>query len=201
MGSDPFGDQINLIADSDGAMIKASCKNLKDFRKFIQQCLETCAGRGPSAGSYAVIRNIRPNVFEKICQVETSESTRLTYDYMTQQMIVKCMPGAIHDIPCARLIYEIIECVCNIPGHTQYSVVPMATTRMIVPGIRSKEGDQGLKPETRGSKDAWPSLMMEVCTLLKTIKVSSDKYCTVRVLRIITTAQMRCSVVAGELVR
>ena len=123
--------------------------------------------------------------------------------YLTQQLIVKYMPGATHEIPCARLIYRVIECVRNTPGHTEYSVVPMATTRMNVPGIMSKEGDQGLKPETRGSKDAWPFLMVEVCTLLKTIKAHliSTAQCEYSESLPQAPAQMRCSVVAGELAR
>ena len=109
-----------------------------------------------------MMKNVGSNVFERICEIESSESTRLTYDYITQRLIIKCKPGAIHGVACARVIYGIMECVRNIPGHTRYSVCPMAASWMSVPGVRSKEGDQGLKPNTRVSKEAWPSLMVEV---------------------------------------
>ena len=160
--SDPFTDLITLIADSDNAMIKTSCRNLKEFRKFVSRCLANCAERGPAEGCYAAMRNVGSSVFERICEIEFSEPTRLTYDYITQQLIIKCMPGTVHEIACARVVDEIKECIRNIPGQTRFSVCPMGASRVTVPGVRSKEGDQGLKPTTRVSKEAWPSLMVEV---------------------------------------
>lgn len=59
-----------------------------------------------------------PKVFERICEMESSESARLTYDYITQQPMIKYMPGPIHDMPCGRVKYEIMGCVRNILGHT-----------------------------------------------------------------------------------
>jgi hypothetical protein len=40
--------------------------------------------------------------------------------------------------------------------------VIVGASRYEVPGVRSKEGDQGFKPRSRMSSSDWPSLMIEV---------------------------------------
>ena len=39
----------------------------------------------------------------------------------------------------------------------------LGTATFSVPRVRSKQGDATLKPSTRHTKDAWPSLVFEVC--------------------------------------
>ena len=65
----------------------------------------------------------------------------------------------------------------SLPGHDRYSVRIMSATRYTVPGVRSKEGDQTLKPATRNGLLDWPSLVMEVWTLLLGITLLSDHFC------------------------
>lgn len=50
----------------------------------------------------------------------------------------------------------------------------MSATRYTVPGVRPKEGDQTLKPAMRNGLLDWPSLVMEVRTLLLGITFLSD---------------------------
>ena len=55
------------------------------------------------------------------------------------------------------------EKITLIPGHTMRSVVPLGTTRMTVPGRRSKEPDLTLRPATRArANNRWPSVVIEV---------------------------------------
>lgn len=87
---------------------------------------------------------------------------RFTYDYGSESLIIKFMPGVAHQITAAELTIHIREKVAGLPGHSLYSVCGVGTAEFEVPGQLRIQGDSGLKPETRVLESAWPSLMVEV---------------------------------------
>ncbi|KAG0138478.1 hypothetical protein HOY82DRAFT_545087 [Tuber indicum] len=73
------------------------------------------------------------------------------------------MPGAAHGITSRSFMMELAVKISSIPGHQKHSSILLGRSRFSVPGKRSKEGDEGIKPTaTRRSRDDWPSLVVEV---------------------------------------
>lgn len=61
-----------------------------------------------------------------------------------------------------NLWLEIKDRIRDMPGHSGYSIRTFGGTRFDLTGIRSKEGDQAIGPATRGAKNVWPSVVIEV---------------------------------------
>lgn len=76
-------------------------------------------------------------------------------------VIITVMPGLKHEVTSWTLCTEIISAIARIPGHNNYSVRILGSTRFHYPGKRSKEGDGGIRCATRQSSK-WPNLMIEV---------------------------------------
>jgi len=76
-------------------------------------------------------------------------------------MIVRLIPGGEHEITGCKFLANIRLKISSIPGHTYWSVVNVGRTRMVVPGMRSKKGDEGIRPGIRG-RNQWPLVMIEV---------------------------------------
>ena len=70
--------------------------------------------------------------------------------------------GAEHERVGGSFYQEIVQKITSIPGPTHRSIEPFCSTRVQVPGVRGKEGDESLGPVTRVGRDAWPSLVIEV---------------------------------------
>lgn len=86
---------------------------------------------------------------------------RFTSEDLLNATILRITPGPEHNIVAYDLYMEIVYKIASIPGHSRHSVSPVGATRFLDPGVRSKEGDQGLQPVTRGGRDCWPSLIIE----------------------------------------
>ena len=163
-GSDYFGELAALIDSKGSGSMKTRFDGVGQYREFLQLKLEECLNSGPACGCYLSITNVTPAIFDRISGVhlEVSKTSRLTYDYVRQKLIVRLMPGAAHEIVSVEFLRQITESICNIPGHTRFSIAGLGATRFKVPGVGSKEGDQGLKPATRTAQGDWPSLVIEV---------------------------------------
>ncbi|KAG0137887.1 hypothetical protein HOY82DRAFT_644895 [Tuber indicum] len=102
------------------------------------------------------------SIEEQLQLFQQRSSVRFTFENVLNATILRIMPGPEHEKVGFRLVTEIVIKIASIPGHTHRSVEGVGATRFKVPGVRSKEGDQGLHPETRVGRDAWPSIMIEV---------------------------------------
>ena len=115
--------------------------------------------------SFAYFAGITDRDFEAIetqlMIVQLRSAVRFTFDNYLNAAIVRIMPGPEHGCIACELYREIVRKIESIPGHL-YSICAVCATRFKVPGVGSKEGDQGLRPDTRVGRDAWPSLMIEV---------------------------------------
>ena len=74
------------------------------------------------------------------------------------------MPDPIHETMGIEFYCDIRDVINRIPGHRN-STTGTAATRCRVRGEGAKEGDMGLKPNTRVNKEDWPSLVIEVGAL------------------------------------
>ncbi|KAG0635812.1 hypothetical protein HOY80DRAFT_415451 [Tuber brumale] len=99
---------------------------------------------------------------EQLKVVQLRSAIRFTFENCLNAAIIRIMPGPEHEKVGVCLYTKIVRKIASLPGHNDESVVGVGATRFNVPGVRSKEGDQGLHPDTRLGRDAWPSLMIEV---------------------------------------
>ena len=87
-------------------------------------------------------------------------TVRFTFENAVNAAILRISPRNAHRmISCnfaSRLFFKIVA----IPGHSLYSLGNFGAALFQVPGVRSKEGDQCFRPDTRRG-EAWPSVMME----------------------------------------
>ena len=162
--TDPFGDLMSLIRTHSSGRFKVSFENVRQYRGFLKGVFEECVKGGPVCGHYCGVTNVDPGVFNKISHIHTEicKSSCATYDNVKKQLIVKFMPGVAHDTTGMELYLLVRDTIGALPGHDRFSIRSMATSRFTVPGLRSKEGDQGLKPATRIGPLEWPSLVIEV---------------------------------------
>lgn len=89
-------------------------------------------------------------------------TVRFTFENTLNASILRIRPGPDHHMIAAMFAYEFTKKMASIPGHTEDSVSCFGSTRFWIPGVRSKEGDQGFRPRTRCGREAWPSVMVEI---------------------------------------
>ncbi|KAG0640424.1 hypothetical protein HOY80DRAFT_884733, partial [Tuber brumale] len=100
---------------------------------------------------------------------------RFTYEHDLEAMIIRCMPSEVHERASRSFLIKLAFKIAALPGHSEDSILPVGSTRFSVPGKRSKEGDEGIKPaDTRADGDEWPSLMVEVGTSNSLLSLRQD---------------------------
>ena len=130
---------------------------------------------GPATGQYVVVTNVKPSIFDKIANI--THDARLTYDYVKQLLIIKYMPGTVHQRVATEFFMAIRDAIVKLPGHSVSSVASLGTAMFAVPGSHSKQSDGAVKPRTRSTKDAWPSVVIEVFLPLLRLALQSHGYC------------------------
>ena len=98
---------------------------------------------------------------EELGRFQVRKGVRLTFENALDAVIIRITPGPEHVRVGKSLYIEIIAKIARIPGPIRRSVEPFGATLLQVPGVRSKEGDEGFGPNTRLGRSAWPSVMME----------------------------------------
>ena len=130
--------------------------------------------RSKPRGSYVLIEQITSYNLELLDnaleRLGIRRHARFTYEEELGHLIVRLMPGAGYKIASRRFLIEIMQRIMPIPGHTIGTVVAMGATRFLVPGVRSKEGDEAIHPTTR-DRDDWPSIVVEVLQMSNCIPV------------------------------
>lgn len=76
--------------------------------------------------------------------------------------ILKLMSGFRHEVTCGTFFASIATAVRDLPNYSLNSIKGMGSTKFHIPGQRSKEGDEGIKCQTRAGRDNWPNFMLEV---------------------------------------
>ncbi|KAI5809561.1 hypothetical protein DFH27DRAFT_508298 [Peziza echinospora] len=139
---------------------RLSYTTIKDIASQLQSI-----DRSKPTGTYVLIEQITRHDLELLDNalehLGIRRHARFTYEEELELLIVRFMPSASHEVASTMFMMEIMQRIMSIPGHTMRSVVGMGATRFSVPGVRSKEGDQAIRPTTR-SRDDWPSIVMEV---------------------------------------
>jgi len=98
----------------------------------------------------------------ELCRVPLRTTLRLTFGNTLSEAILRLTPGREHGWVGYNLYTAIIAKISSIPGHGYWLVEWFGATLLQVPGVRSKEGDQGFGSRTRMGRNAWPSVMIEV---------------------------------------
>ena len=110
---------------------------------------------GVDAQEYDVIE-------QALCRVRIRNAVRLTFENTLDAAIVRITPGPEHRAVVINLYYAIFHKIISIPGHSSSSVEPYCSTLFQVPGVRGKQGDEGIAPTTRVGRSVWPSMMIEI---------------------------------------
>jgi len=95
-------------------------------------------------------------------RVQLRSTVRFTFENALDAAILRINPGPEHGRVGMNLFLEIDHRITSLPGHSVDSIEGFGATLLQVPGVRSKEGDQGFGPGTRLGRDAWPSVMIEI---------------------------------------
>ena len=119
---------------------------------------------------------LKPSTFDKIANIP--DDARLSYDHVKQLLIIKYMPGTIHEMVATEFFMAIRDVIVKLPAHSVSSVMSLGTSMFAVPGVRSRQSDGALKPSTRNTKDAWPTVVFEVFISLLRLALQSHAYCT-----------------------
>ena len=92
------------------------------------------------------ITYIDPPTFQRLSKLSDGfiRASRLCYDYLKKQLVIKYMPGIPHELVGGEFFYAIRQVIERLPGHGFGSVAHLGASTFTVPGVRSKEGDQGL---------------------------------------------------------
>ena len=94
---------------------------------------------------------------------QVRRAARLTFEGPSNQLIIRLTPGREHETAGVEFWYELRGKIAAIPMHTSRSVIGLGAERIIVPGERSKEGDQAIAPAARAAQsNPWPSVVVEV---------------------------------------
>lgn len=116
---------------------------------------------------YIHVSGVKEEMMESIenafKNVGIRSTVRFTFEQELEALIIKYKISHAHDKTSRSFMIELSCKIASLPGHSRYSVVPIGSQTFSVPGKRSKEGDEGIKPtNTRVDEDEWPSLMVEV---------------------------------------
>lgn len=133
------------------------CEQIRDR---VEQCLST------GSGCYVLVRGVDFDTIQAINHVFSHmgvrKALRFTYENVIRSLIMRIMPGPVHE-GASRSIYSKIEKkIENIPGHEE-SIYPVGSSQFTVPRRRGKQGDESLRPlGTRPLWRDWPSVTIEV---------------------------------------
>ena len=87
------------------------------YRRYMCQLREKWPEVGPACGKYFLVTNVNSSTFDKIANF--SENVRLSYDYVKQSLIIKYMPGTIHEMVALEFFMAIRVVIVGLSGTMQ----------------------------------------------------------------------------------
>lgn len=118
-----------------------------------------------SPEEYLYFHGISDREFELIDnvlrQLDVRSTVRFTFENTLNAAILHIRPGLEHNMIACNFVSKVEKKIASIPGNNEDSVSGFGTTLFRTTAVRSKEGDQCLRPRTRKGKHAWPSVMIE----------------------------------------
>lgn len=108
---------------------------------------------GISDREYELIDNV-------LRQVALRSTVRFTFENALNAAILHIRPGLEHNMIACNFVSKLEKKLASIPGN-EHSVSGFGAALFQTTGVRSKEGDQCLRPRTRKGRHAWPSVMIE----------------------------------------
>ena len=148
----PFEEAVAMIASENRRLFRS----VPDLIRFLAQ-------REP--GSYMLIDHVSTlsldRIEEGLKRRGLRGQLRFTYEMPSKSLIIKYMPGVFHGATAMGFGIGIIGKVSQLPGHSLESVFCLGTAEFEVPGLIKKQGDCGIKPNSRVLATDWPSLMIE----------------------------------------
>ena len=147
-------------------------EGVEDFRRLCE-ARERCAIDG-SKNQYVVFTGVTVETMRSIDLLQESlPRMHRLYDAMEELLIVKLMPGVIHE--CAVVLFHGIFRDRLTHAGLRREVACSGTGRFGSPSRRCKEPDQAYKPiGTRPAVDEWPSFVVEAGYLESMRQLHSD---------------------------
>ncbi|RPA90706.1 hypothetical protein L873DRAFT_390164 [Choiromyces venosus 120613-1] len=154
----PFEKQASLIPDKN----KYEYQSARELVRVLISIIELGSAEEYFLYFHGIIAREFESIERELHAVQLRSAVRFTFENSLHAAILRIMPGPEHEKVGIELYMIIVMKIASIPGHSHESIAGVSATRFQVPGVRSKEGDQGLHPDTRIGRGAWPSLMIEV---------------------------------------
>jgi len=97
-------------------------------------------------------------IYRELRRFQLRSTVRLTFENALDAAILRIIPGSEH----ARIGMNLYLAIAHKITHDDESFESFGATLLQVPGVRSKQGDQGVGIGTRLGRNAWHLVMVEV---------------------------------------
>ena len=156
-GTTQFEMQVALIPDQH----KFEYKSARKLARIVEKTFDSESADQYFLYFHGVVDSKFDVIERELRKVQLRNTVRLTFENALDAAIIRITPGPEHVRVGKSLYLKIIDKITSIPGHSIESIEPFGATLLQVPGVRSKEGDDGFGPDTRVGGSVWPSVMME----------------------------------------
>ena len=133
----------------------------KKFKEDLQRCEDAFfSGAGKQYLAFGDVQQSSMRPIEHGRSRSELPAFRLLYDAAAEGLIIKLMPGVVHEAAAATFSLMFHDRLVGLGvGNTLRNV---RSTRYEAPGGRSKEADEAYRPSTRVLGTDWPSIVIEV---------------------------------------
>jgi len=153
-----FEIQAALIPDQN----KFEYQSARQLVRTVQGFLDSEAAQEYSVYFHGISDAQSEVIERKLRAAEIMRTVRFTFEESLNAAILRIRPGSAHHMIASTFAYEFTKKMTTIPGHGRHSVACSGSTLFRTPSVRSKQGDQSVRPRTRRGQAAWPSVMVEV---------------------------------------
>ncbi|RPA90703.1 hypothetical protein L873DRAFT_393002 [Choiromyces venosus 120613-1] len=154
----PFEKQASLIPDKN----KFEYESARELVRALRSIVELDSTEEYFLYFHRIIAREFEAIERELHAVQLRCAVRSIFENSFHAAILRIMPGPEHESVGMTLFLKIVMKIVSIPGHSDESIMGVAATWFQVPGVRSKEEDQGMRPATRIGRGAWPSFIIEV---------------------------------------
>lgn len=115
--------------------------------------------QGRSRDQYYLVRGVPSSDFQKLDDETCLIGARLQYDFDTEDLIVKLMPGLEHELVHTQFMRKLDKKLSAMGlSDEAVSFVGSAT---YIGNSRAKQGDAGIRPVAMRNRDEWPTVVVE----------------------------------------
>ena len=142
-----FEDAVDMIPET----LQLSFTSISAVRRQLRRIIHGPCGQHGMTTYVSIFGVLQETIDQLVDPLRNRIALHVWWEGNCTAAIIKLMPGDEHEIAIAHLANFLIYKILALPGHNNWSYTDTGSTRFIVEGRRSKEGDRGLRCSTRGS--------------------------------------------------